>query len=166
MKDKIQLFLDCDGVLADFDAYTTSMFGMPPREYEKLHGDQKFWEDLKAEDDLFFKFPLMSDALELWEATAYLDPIILTGCPKEMTEAHDQKRRWAKQNFDTDRIITCRSKDKRDHMVPDKVNIIIDDWHVHKRRWEEVGGHFILHKTTKDSIAQLEELLYELCLAS
>jgi hypothetical protein len=34
----MQLYLDCDGVLADFDRGATQLLGMPPRVFEKRRG--------------------------------------------------------------------------------------------------------------------------------
>ena len=38
------IFLDCDGVLADFDTYARSYFGMHPREVEAELGSRRFCE--------------------------------------------------------------------------------------------------------------------------
>lgn len=89
-KYNMQLFLDCDGVLADFDTFAASIFGMHPRDFEDLHGDEKFWKALNSVDNFFEQLPLMHDAMHLWEATQKFNPIILTGVPKEMPEAHEQ----------------------------------------------------------------------------
>lgn len=48
----VQLFLDCDGVLADFDTYAEDYFGMPPREYERIMGSSRFWDALEAKGDI------------------------------------------------------------------------------------------------------------------
>lgn len=37
-----QLFLDCDGVLADFDKRAEQIFGMTGREFEDTYGSKEF----------------------------------------------------------------------------------------------------------------------------
>ena len=38
-----QLFLDCDGVLADFDAGARELLGMSSRSFEDRYGKREFW---------------------------------------------------------------------------------------------------------------------------
>jgi hypothetical protein len=40
-----QLYLDCDGVLADFDKGATAILGMKPKAFEKRHGLGRFWAE-------------------------------------------------------------------------------------------------------------------------
>ena len=40
------VFLDCDGVLADFDAGAKQAFGMSPAEFERRFGLKRFWASL------------------------------------------------------------------------------------------------------------------------
>src|SRR3954468_14436524 len=42
----MQLYLDCDGVLADFDLGATELLGMPPRQFEKRRGIGAFWREI------------------------------------------------------------------------------------------------------------------------
>ena len=146
------IFLDCDGVLADFDTYAEEYFGMPPREYERRMGSAKFWAELEAKGDFYRNLPLMPDARELVAGVAHLRPTILTGCPRG-DWAQGQKVAWAEEHFPGVPIITCRSADKRDHAKPG--DVLIDDWHQHRHRWIEMGGIWISHTSAETSLAAL-----------
>ena len=76
------VFLDCDGVLADFDAGAKQAFGMSPAEFERRFGLKRFWGELASLNNFFGELPLMPDAMELYEAVRHLEPIILTGLPR------------------------------------------------------------------------------------
>jgi hypothetical protein len=156
----MHVFLDCDGVLADFDRYAESILGLPPREYERQkHNNKQLWDILYAHDDYFYKLPKMPDADELVEGVKALgfDPVILTGIPsKEGSDwAIGQKTRWAEKHFPDLDIICCKSKEKALHMIQGHHNVLIDDWAKYKHIWEETGGTFILHTSANDSLAKL-----------
>ncbi|MDO7841118.1 Lar family restriction alleviation protein [Sphingomonas immobilis] len=146
------VFLDCDGVLADFDTYAEAYFGMPPRAYEAQVGSSRFWSELEAKGDFYRNLPLMPDAMALFEAVKHLHPTILTGCPRG-DWAQGQKVAWAAEHFPGVPIITCRSADKRDYAKPG--DVLIDDWAQHRHRWIEMGGVFITHHDAESSIAAL-----------
>ena len=78
----MQIFLDCDGVLADFDRAATDLLGMPPREYEKRRGIAAFWQAIARHPDFYGTLPLMPDAMELFDAVQHLSPLILTALPR------------------------------------------------------------------------------------
>ena len=147
-----QLYLDADGVLADFDKGATAVLGLPPRAYEKRHGIRRFWQKLASAPDFYFGLPLMPDAMELFDAVKHLHPIILTGLPGGNWAA-DQKVRWAARYFPGTRIITTLARDKRDHAK--EGDVLVDDQLRHRHLWEGVGGIFIHHRNARDSIAQL-----------
>ena len=149
-----QLYLDCDGVLADFDKGATAALGLPPREFEKRYGLGRFWQKLAEAPDFYFSLPLMADAIELFEAVRHLDPVILTGLPRGNWAA-GQKVRWAARHFPDTRIITTMARDKRNHAKDG--DVLIDDQDRHRHLWEEVGGAFVHHKNAKESIAELRE---------
>ena len=154
----MKLFLDCDGVLADFDALASDILGMAPREFESIYGSKEFWKRLARFEDFYGQLPLMSDAMYLWESVKHLKPTILTGCPHGQW-AQPQKVRWAKKMFGEDvSIITCRSRDKRLHMHEGLHNVIVDDWPEYITLWEEYGGTFILHRTADESLKQLQSI--------
>ena len=149
---KRRLYLDCDGVLADFDKGATAVLGLPPRAYEKRHGVVRFWQKLARAPDFYFGLPMMPDAMALFDAVKHLDPVILTGLPRGNWAA-DQKVRWAAQYFPGTRIITTLARDKRNHAKPG--DVLVDDQLKHRHLWEEVGGVFIHHTNAADTLEQL-----------
>lgn len=147
-----QLYLDCDGVLADFDKGATALLGLPPDNYEQKHGPGRFWQKLASAPDFYFGLPLLPDAMELFEGVKHLHPIILTGLPQGNWAA-DQKVRWAAQYFPGTRIITTLARNKRDHAS--EGDVLVDDQDRHRHRWEEIGGIFIRHRNARKSLAEL-----------
>jgi len=153
-----QLYLDCDGVLADFDKGATAVLGLPPRAFEKRHGLGRFWQKIAQAPDFYFSLPLMDDAMELFEAVRHVEPVILTGVPQGNWAA-DQKVRWAAEHFPGTRIITTMARDKRDHAK--EGDVLVDDQVRHRHLWEEVGGVFVHHTSARRSIDELR-LYFEL----
>lgn len=151
-----QLFLDADGVLADFDQGAQAVFGCHPRKYEDEHGTPKFWSTLHAHPDFYETLPVMHDARELYEAVAHLNPIILTGCPMGGW-AQEQKIKWRNKNFPGVPMITTLSKDKRSHAKSG--DILIDDYLKYQHLWVEMGGIFIHHTSAKTSLEELWKVL-------
>ena len=150
-----QLFLDCDGVLADFDTLAMQIFGQHPNEAERTVGTNEFWRQLRQHGAFFRDLPLVADALELYRAVAHLQPIILTGCPRGGW-AEPQKIDWAARHFPGVRMITCNSRDKRLHMNPG--DILVDDLVKYRHLWEEAGGIFVHHRSAASSVAHLQRL--------
>jgi hypothetical protein len=149
-----QLYLDCDGVLADFDKGATAVLGLAPRAYESRHGLGRFWQQLAAAPDFYFGLPLKDDAMELFDAVRHLDPVILTGLPRGNWAA-DQKVRWAAKHFPGTRIITTMARDKRDHARDG--DVLVDDQLRHSARWIEAGGVFVHHRSAAQSLRELRK---------
>jgi 5'(3')-deoxyribonucleotidase len=147
-----QLYLDCDGVLADFDHGAQAALGLPPRAFEARHGRARFWARLADAPDFFANLPLMAGAQQLFDAVRHLDPIILTGTPRGDWAA-PQKLRWAERHFPGTRIITCLAVEKRRHCL--EGDVLVDDTLKHRHLWEEAGGIFVVHRTVEDSLEQL-----------
>ena len=147
-----QLFLDCDGVLADFEAGAKAVVGRPPDVFIAEHGAGRFWARLAKAPDFYARLPLMPGAKQLFEAVRHLDPIILTGLPRGNWAA-DQKVRWAAEHFPGTRIITCMAVDKRNHASHG--DVLVDDTLRHRHLWEEAGGIFIHHEDVATTLARL-----------
>ncbi|WP_114954617.1 hypothetical protein [Sphingosinicella terrae] len=151
---KRQLYLDCDGVLADFDKGATAVLGLGPQAYERRHGIGRFWQKLASAPDFYFGLPLTPDAMELFEAVRHLHPVILTGLPRGNWAA-DQKVRWAAHYFPGTKIITTMARNKRNHAKHG--DVLVDDQLKHRHLWEEMGGVFVHHRSARDTIDALAE---------
>lgn len=153
-----QLYLDCDGVLADFVSYTKEHVfdGLKPPEWELIHGTERFWDVIGEHERLYYKLPLMTDAMVLYNAVKHLDPIILTGCHNGDFGRAD-KEDWVLEKFGAhQRIITCESKDKAIYCKPG--DVIVDDYPKHRSVWEAAGGIWIHHDNARDSIIELKKI--------
>jgi len=151
----MQLYLDCDGVLADFDRGATELLGMPPRVFEKRRGLPAFWREIARHPDFYGTLPLMPDAMILFEAVRHLDPIILTGLPRGKWAA-PQKVRWAAEHFPGTRILTVMAVDKRNHCRSG--DILVDDQLKHAHLWQDAGGTFVHHRSAEQTLAELSAL--------
>jgi hypothetical protein len=147
-----RLYLDCDGVLADFDKGAAAILGMKPKAFEHRHGLGRFWQKLAQAPDFYFSLPLLADAMQLYDAVKHLDPIILTGLPRGNWAA-DQKMRWAAKHFPGVRMITCMARDKRNHAR--QGDVLVDDMEKYRHLWEQAGGIFVHHRSAADTIEEL-----------
>lgn len=152
-----QLFLDCDGVLADFDSYFISLFGVHPTLVESRYGARRLWQDLELNEDYYYKLPLMHDAVHLYAAVQHLKPVILTGRPASGVWAVEQKQRWAARHFPDMQIIVCLSKDKCQHMT-EEGDVLVDDRLKYASLWRDAGGIFVHHTSAASTIEKLKGL--------
>jgi hypothetical protein len=151
----VQLYLDCDGVLADFERGATDLLGLSPHAYEKRYGLGAFWRELARHPDFYGTLPLMPDATILFDAVRHLDPIILTGLPRGKWAA-PQKVRWAEEHFPGTRILTVMAVDKHKHALAG--DILVDDQLRHAHLWESAGGRFVHHLNADSTLATLREI--------
>jgi hypothetical protein len=152
MAKQPHLFLDCDGVLADFDAGAKAILGMSPAAFQKRDGSGEFWKRLARAPNFYGDLPEMPDAQLLFQAVKHLKPTILTGLPLGKWAA-PQKERWAAEHFPGVPIITTMARQKHEHMEPG--DVLVDDRENHRHLWENAGGVFIHHKNAEDTLRQL-----------
>ena len=149
---KQKLFIDGDGVVADFDHLAQKIFGMPAHAYEEIHGEESMWSMLEAHPNFFGSLPLMPDAMILYEGIKHLDPTFLTGIRDHWCTP--QKIGWFGEKFPGVPVITCKSREKFKHMSGPG-DFLVDDFTKHRHIWEGAGGTFILHTSAVDSLKQL-----------
>ena len=149
----ITLYLDMDGVLADFN-----------KEYSKLNPKledrKKFrWSDM--EHKIFEKLDFMPDAQELLNHVSKLQTVkieILTLMGNESQQANEakiQKLRWLdaanipyKANFVHSKEEKAKYADKRSILIDDSAGCI--------GPFIDAGGHGILHTNSSETIRILD----------
>lgn len=152
---RARLFLDSDGVLADFDEGARRLLGCSPSVFQRKYGRGAFWKRLAAASNFYGTLPEMPDARLLFEGVRHLTPTILTGLPLGKWAA-PQKIRWAEEHFPGVPVITCMARDKHRHMHPG--DVLVDDRENHRAAYEEAGVVFVHHRNAKDSLAQLAKI--------
>ncbi len=152
------IYLDMDGVIADFDGYFEHLFGVLPRQipaterWKKVNSTPNYWADL----------PKIPEADTLINYLNKYGFTILTGVPVSGCEkAKNEKRIWLKNRYgiETD-VICCFSRDKAKYCRLG--DILIDDWSPNIERWIKAGGIGILHTSIENTLEQLKQLGYNL----
>ena len=150
-----RLFLDADGVLADFDRGACELLGMKPKAFIARHGRGAFWKRLAKAQDFYATLPETRDGRVLFDAVKHLNPTILTGLPMGSWAA-PQKVQWAAEHFPGVPIVTCMARDKHKHMRPG--DVLVDDREKHREAYENAGVVFVHHKSAEDSLRQLAKI--------
>lgn len=147
------LYLDLDGVMADFDAHFPALFGVDHREML----DDDMWATINAHPSYFRDMPLCPGAKEFFDRISWMNPIILTACPKS-NYAHvaRQKREWVREHLCTScYILPVMGGRNKPLFMHSRGDVLIDDFERNIKAWREEGGVGILHrdfKTTRDEL--------------
>lgn len=150
----MRVYVDCDGVLADFDSAAIEILGEDPRTFEDREGSNEFWRRIRESDRFYYNLNLLPGAIDLMEYLAPLRPVILTGTPSFIPEGHFDKHEWSKEMFGPQQpMITCQSKNKKNFCR--RGDYLIDDFTKYKEDWEAEGGIFIHHTSVEDTINRL-----------
>lgn len=162
---QLKLFVDLDGVLADFVKGYELASGNNLDQY-RYHADSKYrnqtwkWVEQHGEQGgkLWRDLPPMADAAQLWDYVKSHNPTILTATGKPKYGAEQQKKEWFAQHFDPSvpMLFTRKSAEKASHAKPG--HVLIDDQPKSIDPWVAAGGIGILHTSAADTINQLKKL--------
>jgi 5'(3')-deoxyribonucleotidase len=144
-----RLYLDLDGVMADFDAHFPAMFGVD----HKSMLDDDMWSQINSHPSYFRDMPVCPGALNFFKSIEALNPIVLTACPRtNYAHAAQQKREWVREHLGRHvhvlPVIGGTSKPLFMHAAGD---ILIDDFERNTTAWAKAGGVAILHRNFEDT---------------
>lgn len=155
------VWLDMDGVLADFNKGYEHLAGFSP----VFHHDtmEVDWELVDSFQGFFGALEPMPDARMLVQYVTTTAPQVrvLTSLPSTNSEqVREDKQFWLARRFpelaETVQFVDWRVK-KSDFCQPG--DILVDDWPgKHRAAWEAAGGTFIWHVRTHDTIRRLREM--------
>lgn len=164
---KYRIYLDMDGVLADFDRGVLELCHM--KSYSQNgkwdpQYDDLMWAAMQKIDHFYDRLELMPDAKEMFDLIygIYGDQCeILTGVPRPergILTAGEDKISWMKRLLSPtvkvnivlrkEKILYCKGPD----------SILIDDREKTILEWKEAGGTGILHTSPKATLDQMREL--------
>lgn len=150
------IFVDMDGVLADFDERVRQVFG---KNVPTDNGE--FWKYIWANHpDWFLTLPRMPDFGPLVQAieSTMLPVAVLSALPNPKRgntyAALAGKDKWIKRNLDWPAIFCVRSN-KKQYAAPGMV--LIDDTRSNIDEWNAAGGIGIYHTSARESIIQLSK---------
>jgi hypothetical protein len=148
----IKLFLDLDGVLADFDRGVHEVTGRCPEELPL----KAMWAALSRAPRFCETLAFTHDAEALWRFCEPHRPTILPGLPLGAW-VPEQKKRWVARMLGAHvPIITCMTRDKPRWSGPG--HVLVDDRASAREGWEEKGGPFVHHTAAERSVAALRRL--------
>jgi len=162
---KYKVYLDMDGVLADFDKRFTDLAGMGPREFEDQYGKNRFWDFIDEEHKLKFwvGIPVMPGAQALVDYVRPYDYELLTA-PSRKKESRLGKSLWVRNHikdvFGSKPIINFRQAKEKQNVKPQlsKFDILVDDRADTISRWNAAGGTGILYTSAGQTISALKKL--------
>ncbi len=160
-----KIYVDLDGVLANFEKRFEDLAGMGADEYKDEYGIKEFWNliDEKHKVSFWRGIEPMVDAGKLIDFVSKYDYELLTA-PSVKKQSVIGKSLWVKdktgQLFPSLPKVNYKfAKDK--HLIKPKLtefDILIDDRQDTIDRWNRAGGTGILHTSADNTITQLEKI--------
>ena len=158
-----QLFIDMDGVLADFESGLSEVLGHKVR----LSDVKDVYNDRKREvtsKHLFRRLKPLPDAWKLvdWALNSGIHTEILTAAGTVNRElVVRDKIEWIREHINPYWTIIPTFKGSQKAAFAHSKAVLIDDRPKNIECWVEAGGIGILHTTAENTIKQLDELIAE-----
>lgn len=166
MADKPTVYLDMDGVLADFFGGVEKMYGV--EHWKELTSDKT--KDLKKEvidritgTDFFATLPKFQSADALIDMvkkfTGGKFSINTSPLRGDNENSGKYKKVWISNNIEQpdEIVVTGRKETYAKNKANGMPNILIDDRPINIQRWKAAGGYGILYQANRDPLTKVEK---------
>ena len=162
-----KVYLDMDGVLADFDRGVNEMCHMKAASQNEKPDpayDDRMWEAIRKIDHFYGKLEIMPGAKEMFDQiyTRYGDRTeILTGIPKPhrgIDTAGEDKKEWMKRCLSGRVKVNIVFRREKKLYCKGPGCILIDDREKTILEWREMGGTGILHVSPEKTLEELRKM--------
>lgn len=161
---KSELYVDMDGVLADFFGVWNKMMGV--NHWKDIKNIDQALQKIKDTDDFWINLPMtpngktLLNAIKKFKGKYNILSAPLPGDPN----SEPQKREWIKKHlsmFPPAKIIIDHNKAAYAKQADGTPNALIDDFGENISKWQNAGGVGIQHKdiAVTDTISKLEKEL-------
>jgi 5'(3')-deoxyribonucleotidase len=159
---KSEIYVDMDGVLADFFGVWNKMMGV--KHWKNIPDVNKALQKIKDTDDFWINLPMTSNAKNLLNAIKQFKGkynILSAPLPGD-PNSEPQKREWIKKHlgmFPPAKIIIDHNKAAYAKQSDGTSNVLIDDFGENINKWQNAGGVGIQHKNIEvgDTISKLAQ---------
>ncbi len=146
-----EIYVDMDGVLADFFGAWKKLIGKDWREIKDLPGAL---QKIRDKDDFWLNIPMTKNANNLLGLIKELKGsyTILSAPLPDDPNSEPHKREWIKKNltaFPPKKVIITSNKAVHATQPDGTANILIDDYGQNVAKWESAGGVGFKHKDHK-----------------
>ena len=155
-REKMKVYVDMDGVLADFFAEITKISEYPVAHWKDLNqrGIEKALGEIHG-TDFFRRLPMFPQTNTLLQSIINIaGSFSILSSPLTGDEDHcsDMKRVWLEENikFDIDEIIITKNKH---HWA--EGNVLIDDYALNIYNWEKHGGYGIKYQANENNLSDV-----------
>lgn len=152
-----RLYLDLDGVFADFDAAFPDVFGMDHRSM----ANDDMWAKINAHPSFFRDLPPCDGSLAGFAALEQFKPTILTSCPRtNYQHVAGQKRAWVRQHFGQHiTVLPVMGGHNKPLFMHSDGDVLLDDFRKNCDAWAKAGGTAILHRSWPESVGAVVEAI-------
>ena len=150
-----KIYLDMDGVLADFDNGLRELLNVTPK--PQGHQTQAFqnemWTKMAEYQHFYRDMKPIAGAIEGFEAlwNKYVNKVeILSGIPKphrNITFASEDKLSWVRKYLNEEITVNLVYRAEKKNFCKDSSCILIDDYESNIKEWNAAGGSGILFKS-------------------